>query len=60
MNNEDAEQLEQKKMEILDLEVMSIKALDEYVKDLKIEIKRVEAEIIFKREARRGAEDLFQ
>ena len=47
-------------MDILDLEVMSIKALDEYVKDLKIEIKRVEAEIIFKKEARRGAEDLFQ
>ena len=60
MNNEDAEQLEQKKMDILDLEVMSIKALDEYVKDLKIEIKRVEAEINFKKEARRGAEDLFQ
>ena len=60
MNNEDAEQLEQKKMEILDLEVMSIKALDEYVKDLKIEIKRVEAEINFKKEARRGAEDIFQ
>lgn len=60
MNNEDAEQLEQEKMEILDLEVMSIKALDEYVKDLKIEIKRVEAEINFKKEARRGAEDLFQ
>ena len=60
MNNEDAEKLEQEKMEILDLEVMSIKALDEYVKDLKIEIKRVEAEINFKKEARRGAEDLFQ
>ena len=60
MNNEDAEQLEQKKMDILDLEVMSIKALDEYVKDLKIEIKRVEAEINFKKEARRGAEDIFQ
>ena len=60
MNNEDAEQLEREKMEILDLEVMSIKALDEYVKDLKIEIKRVEAEINFKKEARRGAEDIFQ
>ena len=60
MNNDDAEQLEQKKLEILDLEVMSIKALVEYVKDLKIEIKRVETEITSKKEARRGAEDLFQ
>jgi uncharacterized small protein (DUF1192 family) len=60
MNSEDTEHLEQKKLEALDLEIMSIQALVEYVRDLTIEIKRVEIEINSKKEARRGAEDLFQ
>ena len=60
MNTEDAQQLKRKKPETLDLETMSIKALTEYVNDLEAEIKRVETEIHFKKEARRGAEDLFQ
>ena len=60
MNSEDAQHLEQKKLEALDLEIMSIQALVEYVRDLTIEIKRVEIEINSKNEARRGAEDLFQ
>ena len=60
MNSEDSEHLEQKKLKALDLEIMSIQALVEYVRDLKIEIKRAEIEINSKKEARRGAEDLFQ
>jgi uncharacterized small protein (DUF1192 family) len=60
MDSEDAEQIDKQKLEALDLEVLSIKALIEYVEDLKIEIQRVETVIKFKKKARRGAEDLFQ
>ena len=60
MDSEDAEQIEKQNLKALDLEALSIKALIEYVEDLKIEIQRVETVITFKKKARRGAEDLFQ
>ena len=49
-----------KGIETVDLEAMSIKALVAYLADLQSEIYRVETEISFKKEARRGAESLFQ
>jgi uncharacterized small protein (DUF1192 family) len=60
MDSEDSEQIEKQKLEALDLEALSIQALIEYVKDLKIEIQRVETVIKFKKKARRGAEDFFR
>ena len=60
MDSEDAEQIEKQNLKALDLEALSIKALIEYVEDLKSEIQRVETVITFKKKARRGAEDLFQ
>jgi uncharacterized small protein (DUF1192 family) len=49
-----------KKVEIIDLEVMSIEALGEYIEELQAEIKRVEVEIELKKKARLGAEDVFK
>ncbi|MBT3992112.1 MAG: DUF1192 domain-containing protein [Rhodospirillaceae bacterium] len=49
-----------KKVEIRDLEVMSIEALGEYIDELQLEIKRVETEIETKKEARQGAESVFK
>ena len=49
-----------KKAEIKDLEVMSIEALGEYIEELQAEIKRAEAEIALKNQARKGAEDAFK
>ena len=54
------EESETEKINIVDLEAMSIKALVAYLADLQSEIYRVETEISFKKEARRGAESLFQ
>jgi uncharacterized small protein (DUF1192 family) len=56
----DEEKLKPKKVEVLDLEVMSIEALGDYVVHLQSEIKRVQAEIISKTKARRGAENIFK
>ncbi len=49
-----------KKVEIKDLEVLSIEALGEYIDELQSEIKRVEIEIELKKKARQGAEDVFK
>ena len=56
----DEEKLKPKKVEVLDLEVMSIEALRDYVVNLQSEIERVQAEIILKTKARRGAENIFK
>ena len=56
----DEEELEPNRAEVLDLEVMSIEALGDYVIHLQSEIKRVQAEIIVKTKARRGAEVFFK
>ncbi|HIF59528.1 MAG TPA: DUF1192 domain-containing protein [Rhodospirillales bacterium] len=56
----DEEKLKPKKVEVLDLEVMSIEGLGDYVVHLQSEIKRVQAEIILKTKARRGAENIFK
>jgi uncharacterized small protein (DUF1192 family) len=56
----DEEKLKPKKVEVLDLEVMSIEALGDYVVHLQSEIKRVQLEIILKTKARRGAENIFK
>ena len=56
----DEEELKPNKVKILDLEVMSIEALGDYVVNLHLEIKRVQAEIISKTKARRGADDIFK
>jgi len=49
-----------KKAEKVNLEVMSIEALNAYIEDLQVEIKRVEVEIEFKKKARLGADDVFK
>ena len=56
----DEEDLEPNKVKILDLGVMSIEALGDYVVNLQSEIKRVQAEIILKTKARRGADNIFK
>ena len=56
----DEEESKTEKINIVDLDAMSIKALVAYLADLQSEIHRVETEISFKKEARRGAESLFQ
>ena len=56
----DEEESKTEKINIVDLEAMSIKALVAYLADLQSEIYRVETEISFKKEARRGPESLFQ
>jgi len=49
-----------KKTEVKNLEVMSIEALGEYIDELQSEIRRVEAEIEMKKQARQGAEEVFK
>ena len=56
----DEDELKLNKIETVELETMSIKALVGYIDDLRSEIKRVENQIRFKKEARRGAENFFQ
>ena len=56
----DEEELKPNEVEVLDLEVMSIEALGDYVVHLQSEIKRVQAEIFLKTTARRGAENIFK
>ena len=56
----DEEEPKAKKGGIVNLEVMSVEALDEYVLNLQLEIQRVEAEIVSKKKAREGAEDIFK
>ena len=49
-----------KKVEVKNLEIMSIEALREYILLLQAEIKRVKLEIELKKEARKGAEGIFK
>ncbi len=56
----DEEEPKAKKGGIVNLEVMSVEALNEYVLNLQLEIQRVEAEIVSKKKAREGAEDIFK
>ena len=59
MDIEDLEQQE-KKVEIKNLEVMSIEALNIYILELEEEIARVQSAIDLKKEARIGAESVFK
>ena len=59
MDTDDLEPIE-KKTEIRNLEIMSIEAIGEYIKELQAEIKRAETEIELKKVARQGAEDVFK
>jgi uncharacterized small protein (DUF1192 family) len=58
----DLEELEptKKPPTLRNLEVMSIEALQNYIEELRSEIKRVETEIAHKRSARAGAESFFK
>ena len=47
-------------IELLNLEDMSIEALNDYIIQLNLEIKRVKSEIISKENARLGAENVFK
>ena len=47
-------------IELLNPEDMSIEALNDYVIQLELEIKRVQSEIISKENARLGAESVFK
>ena len=59
MDIEDLEQQE-KKVEIKNLEVMSIEALNIYILELEEEIARVQSAIDLKKKARIGAESVFK
>ena len=59
MDIEDLEQQE-KKVEIKNLEIMSIEALNIYILELEEEIARVQSAIDLKKEARIGAESVFK
>lgn len=48
------------KIKFLDLEDMSIEALDDYITQLNSEIERVQSEISSKKIARIGAEKVFK
>ena len=56
----DDEGIKLNEIELLNLEDMSIEALNDYVIQLDIEIKRVQSEIISKEKARLGAESVFK
>ncbi len=49
-----------KKSEPKNLEVLSIEALGEYIEELQDEIRRVEAAIELKKQARDGADSVFK
>jgi len=57
---DDDEGIKRNEIELLNLEDMSIEALNDYVIQLDIEIKRVQLEIISKEKARLGAESVFK
>ncbi len=58
----DQDDLEPKKEkpEPINLEVLSIEALNKYIEELEEEINRVNIEIKLKEEARKGAESFFK
>jgi uncharacterized small protein (DUF1192 family) len=51
---------EKKKPEPINLEVMSVEALNTYIRELQDEIERVKNEIASKKAARVGAESIFK
>jgi len=57
---DDDEGIKLNEIELLNLEDMSIEALNDYVIQLNNEIKRVQSEIISKKKARIGAESVFK
>ena len=57
---DDDEGIKRNEIGLLNLEDMSIEALNDYVIQLDIEIKRVQSEIISKEKARIGAESVFK
>lgn len=57
---DDDEGIKRNEIELLNLEDMSIEALNDYVIQLDLEIKRVQSEIISKENARLGAESVFK
>ena len=57
---DDDEGIKRNEIGLLNLEDMSIEALNDYVIQLDIEIKRVQSEIISKKKARIGAESVFK
>ena len=59
MDTDDLEPI-QKPKEQVNLEIMSIEDLHEYVEELKAEIARVEAAIVAKGDARSEAEKFFK
>ncbi|MGJ3260657.1 MAG: DUF1192 family protein [Rhodospirillales bacterium] len=59
MNIDDLEPQKQKPPKV-DLEVMSIEALAEYIEELEAEIARVREAIKLKEDARQGAESFFK
>jgi len=58
----DSDDLEppKKKAEQIDMEVMSIEALGEYIEELEAEIERARAAIALKNQAKNGAESFFK
>ena len=56
----DDRELAGNKIKFLDLEDMSIEALDDYITQLNSEIERVQSEISSKKIARIGAEKVFK
>jgi uncharacterized small protein (DUF1192 family) len=58
MFNED--DIPKKTTEVKNLTVLSVQALEEYIVELRDEIKRAEAEIAKKRSVRTGADSLFK
>ncbi len=59
MDSDDQEPI-LKKIDFIDLEIMSIEALGDYISQLRLEIQRVESEIELKKKARIGAENIFR
>ena len=62
MNEEDLDSREPRarRPELKNLGVMSIEALEQYIRDMEAEIARAREAIAAKKEARQGAESLFR
>ena len=57
---DEEEQPKPKGIQPLDLDVMSVEALGEYIEELEAEIERVKAKISSKKDARGAAESFFK
>lgn len=58
--DEDDLQPQQRKPDVKNLEVLSVDALEDYIRELETEIERVKAEIARKRSAKSAAETVFR